>query len=1182
MKTRTLRLPVVIRYVLVGVILGFLFPIVATIFQIRLSGLAMNWMDLISIQRAYPLLWIIDSAPLVLGSVFGLIGHREGRLEKLKSELEATVDKRTSELREANQKLNHELELMHQVEMVISRGKVEWEATFDTVTDIIIVTDVEGNIVRCNKAAILKLNTTFQAIIGSPFNKIFQAEGQDGFVTLKDGEMEIPRLGGFFEVFSEQVFPKDSPPRKITVLHDISKRKRIEESLRENELRYRGLFNNSPICIWEEDFSAIKDRIDKIRKTGVVDFRDYFQNHPDVVGEYASLIKVLDVNNATIKLLRARDKTDLIEHLDVVFGKTPGDDLIEEFSSIAEGKTEFNWEGINNTLDGTPLTVSLRWSIEPGHEEDLSRVLVSMIDISDRKRNEREIIRQKQYFETLVSNSPVAIVVLDNNSKIVSCNPAFERLFGYSSEEAQGSKIDVLVTNPETFDEATQYTQQAMAGPVHGSGKRRNKNGTFVDVEIFAVPVTQDGEKIGALGIYHDITELVRSRQEAEEANRAKSEFLANMSHEIRTPMNGVMGMLELALDTDLTGEQREYLKVSLQSAEALLGLINDILDFSKIEARKLELEKIDFNLRTLIEDTAYSLAPRAQDKGLELACLINSDIKSGLKGDPARLRQIVVNLVGNALKFTHQGEIVIRAEPVGETETKATVHFSVQDTGIGIPPDRQHLVFERFTQADGSTTRRYGGSGLGLTISKQLVEAMGGEIGLESTPGVGSTFWFNLTFDKQPVQKHKTAPLSSPPFTLSGMRVLGVDDNATNRTIVTKTVESFGCRVDTVSSGSKAIEMIRISFRDGDPYRVVFLDMQMPGMDGEQTARAIKADPILKDVDIIVVTSIGMRGDAARMEALGCTGYLLKPIRQQLIYDALMAVLVGKEKKMPIITRHLLAERRRADKRILIAEDNAINQKLAVILLSKAGFSADTVENGIEAVEKIKSGNYNAVLMDVQMPEMDGYEATHHIREWESNRQHIPIIAMTAHAMKGDRERCLEHGMDDYVSKPLDLKILLGVLDRWLKLSEQEESAPETSTLPAPNPAAASPSSTPQTELPADEKPMDIERALERFGGDKSFLMEMSVEFTAGLSARMVELNNAIQAGNANDLSRLAHNLKGVSANFSADPLTRLSAELEISGRQDDLKTAPDLVAQLEKEADVLQKYLKEEGIMP
>lgn len=1023
MKTRTAFHPIIFLYFLLGAGFGLLFPAIGTFFQILVDGLNFSFSSILSAQQSQPLLWIIDCAPLVLGVVFILVGVREHRLTTLTNELEATVVKRTAELQTVNKKLNQEVGTLHQVEQVISRGKKEWESTFDAVTDLIFIVDSDGNIARCNKAVITKLNSSYKEIIGKPFLETLRGNDQSAPPALHTGEMEIPRLGGFFEVLVE-IVTSEVPSRTIYLLHDISKRKRIED----------------------------------------------------------------------------------------------------------------------------------------------------------------DVARQKKFFESLVMNSPAAIIVLDEKEQIASCNPAFEKLFGYTQNEIIGSNLDSLITTDATLQEASHYTQQTLTGAtIHGIGQRRRKDGTLVDVEISAVPVIVGEQKVGALAIYHDITELIIARQDAEDANRAKSDFLANMSHEIRTPMNGVIGMLELALDTDLTDEQREYLNISLQSAEALLALINDILDFSKIEAKKMELEIISFNLRTTVEDAAASLAQRAQDKGLELACLVHPDLTTDLKGDPGRIRQIIINLIGNSIKFTHQGEIVVRAEPVNETDTHATVYFSIQDTGIGIPADRQQSVFERFTQADGSTTRRYGGSGLGLTICKQLVEAMGGEIGVQSSPGMGSTFWFQVTFEKQPLEKRGTAPLIIQPVNLSGMHILGVDDNATNRTILTKTVEGFGCRVDTVASGSKSIEVLRNALRNGDPYQVVLLDMQMPGMDGEQIVRTIKGDPALKDVRIIVMTSIGQRGDATRMESLGCSGYLLKPVRQQMLYQALEAVMGREEEKKPaIITRHMLAEQKQhSNQRILVAEDNAINQKLAAILLNKAGYSVDGVENGLQVVEKAKEGKYNAILMDVQMPEMDGFEATRRIREWEAgSERRIPIIAMTAHAMKGDRGRCLAAGMDDYVPKPLEIRMLLSVLDRWLEPSETDEALTirmeETPPQPAQFLAVPVEPSLPQT----DQLPIDLERALERFGNDKPFLYEMCHDYVAGFPERIKEFSDDLEAHNANDFSRHAHNLKGVSANFSAIPVTELCAEMEAISRQDDLSSAPQLLARLEVETNRLVKYLKEVGI--
>ncbi len=1047
---------------------------------------------------------------------------------------------------------------------VIEQGKQEWELIFDSISDPILVINENDLVLRCNRALVDRLGVTFKSVIGHSLSDVFKTEER-----FDRAIYSFNWLGRLYDVSISSMQEKGIDGQKLIVFHDITDRKQVETTLEQTETLFRTMLNLLP------DAVVIID-----------------PNDP------SSLWPILDCNEAAGQM-NGYERDELIGQSINILNVTTGtpDERMTYLKQLRE-VGHFKLETLHRHKDGSifPVEVSTTILTVSGRE-----LIVGIDrDITERKQVEAEIVRQKQYFEAVVSNSPVAIVVLDEAENILSSNPAFENLFQYKAKEIIGKNLDTLITTVETYQEAAQYTRHVMEKSIHRIGKRHRKDGSHVDVEIFGVPIFVGNERTGALAIYHDISDLVRAQQEAEEANRAKSEFLANMSHEIRTPMNGVIGMLELALDTSLTAEQQDYLQTSLHSAEALLVIINDILDFSKIEAGRLELETINFDLRNTIEDVAYALAKRAEEKGLELVCLIHPDLAADLRGDPSRLRQILVNLVGNAIKFTHQGEIIIRAEPVKEEDDTVEIRFSVQDTGIGIPLKRQALIFERFTQADGSTTRKYGGTGLGLTISKQLVEVMNGTIGVHSTPGEGSTFWFNINFEKQP-RTSKPAMTSLQPETVSITlaRVLAIDDNLTNRTVLTHMVEGFGCKIETVSSGAKGLEVLRQAVRAGNPFDIVLLDMQMPGMDGEQTAQAIRSDPSLKQAKIIILTSMGMRGDAARLEALGCSAYLLKPVKQQMLREALIAVLSQNEQEgQQLVTRHQLAEQNRQHLRILLAEDNPINQKLAVTLLQKAGYSVDAVESGTHAVEKAKAASYNAILMDVQMSEMDGFEATRLIREWEEQTGvHTPIIAMTAHALSGDRERCIEAGMDDYLSKPLEPKVFFSMLERWTQSDQKLDSAFDSPEMSAPADEYASIQSSlleddglfgeeiqfedatndlvPQFVTQTNIPPMNVESALVHFDGDRVFMLEMFGLFYSGLPERLSEIQEAVKNNDAHKVGRLAHNLKGTCLNFATEPLASLSLELEEMGKREDLQFASILVEQVECEIQRLQEFV-------
>jgi two-component system sensor histidine kinase/response regulator len=663
--------------------------------------------------------------------------------------------------------------------------------------------------------------------------------------------------------------------------------------------------------------------------------------------------------------------------------------------------------------------------------------------------------RAEQKYRSIFENATEGIFQTTPEGKYLSANPALARMFGYdSAEELLADLTDIgsqLYVDPDRRRKfALAIRHDGRIQDFEAQIYRRDKSVIWISENARAVHDEITGELLYYEGMVQDITSRKSTEDAgkqataaAEAANRAKSEFLANMSHEIRTPMNGVIGMTGLLLETSLTNEQREFARNIGSSADALLTIINDILDFSKIEAGKLIFELLDFDLAEAVESTLDMVAEGAHGKGIELASAIPPDVPTRLRGDVGRLRQILANLIGNAIKFTETGEIVVQVFKESETETHAVVRFNVQDTGIGIPPETQARLFQAFSQADGSTTRKYGGTGLGLAISKQLVAMMDGQIGVHSEPGHGSTFWFTTLLEKQAADAKAPGRYGRDLFDL---RVLVVDDNATNRQILSHQILAWRMRPGSAVGGDEALTVLRAAAAEGNPYGLALLDVQMPEMDGLTLARAIKADPAIAGTRLIVLTSLGQALTAGELDEIGIDAYVSKPVKPSRLFDCLVNAM-GETTDLSVFTKSVVAAfvpnpsdlNPQIEKmRILLAEDNIVNQKVALGQLRKLRYRADSVANGLEVLAALQLAPYDIILMDCQMPEMDGYEATRAIRKQEQSlgkacpwKSPVYIIAMTANAMQGDREKCLAMGMDDYLSKPVRPLELRAALER-------------------------------------------------------------------------------------------------------------------------------------------------------
>jgi PAS domain S-box-containing protein len=1123
----------------------------------------------------------------------------EEALRREHGALEARVAERTVALSNANAVLQEQIMERLRAEEALRDSEILYHSLVESLPLNLFRKDREGRFTFANARFSETLGKPLNAILGKTDLDLFPPELARKYRADDERVMASEQT---YETVEEHRTPEGSTiyvevlKTSITDAHgevlgtqalfwDVTERKRAEAALSQSEERYALAMRGANDGLW--DWNILTDEVYfSPRWKSMLGYGE-----DEIANNFSEWKRRLHPDDI------ARAETTIWDHLE---GRTPFYELEHRLRH----------------KDGTYRWILARGASLRDAEGVPYRMAGSHTDITERKRIEQRVTAQHAVTRVLAASTTLgeatpkilqavcevsgwvvgAIWDVDRAADVLRCVDVWRRqnaaanIAGFETETraltfargvglpgrvwASGESSWVPdVTRESNFPRATEASAAGLhagfafpirlADEVTGVVEFFSEEIREPDKDLLAM-VTALGSQIGQFIARRQAEQALQQAKEAAEgASRAKSEFLANMSHEIRTPMNAIIGMTELALDTGLTPEQREYLEMVRDAADALLVIINDILDFSKIEAGKLHLDAAPFPLRDSLEDTMKTLAVRAHKKGLELACHIPPEAPDALIGDAGRLRQVLVNLVGNAIKFTDKGEVVVDVKVESRTAEAIVLHFAVSDTGIGIAPDKQRLVFEAFTQADSSAARRFEGTGLGLAISSQLVALMGGRIWVESEVGKGSIFHFTTRFGLR--LDEVTSVPAEDHMNVHGLPVLVVDDNATNRRILEEMLTNWGMKPTVVESGRAALAEMERRAGAGEPFALVLLDAMMPEMDGYALAGRIQGHPELARATVMMLSSAGQPAGAARREELGIAAYLTKPIKQSELLNAILNIMdraAGAGRAPAILPMPADLPECRRPLHILLAEDNTVNQRLAVRILEKRGHAVTVAGNGREVLAALERAPFDVVLMDVQMPELDGFEATGLLRaQEESTGEHMPIVAMTAHAMKGDRERCLEAGMDDYVSKPLQAKELIRVVEGV--------AAPEPLGETTGQGAAETRRSGPGT--PA----FDPEIALEQAQGDHELLVEIVDLFLDELPRQTLLLRDALARQDSNALERTAHKLKGSIGNFGARRAYDAALRLEVIGREERLSDAPAALTELEGETERLREAL-------